>query len=406
MVDDQAFTHDPPYPKNYASEFLVLDHGDGVYLVDRSGTRYLDFGSGIAVNALGYGRDDLPEIVAAQMRKLIHVSNLYTTEPTLELASRLTEAGDFAAVHFGNSGTEATEAALKYARLYARRTKGPGHHRLVCFTGGFHGRSMGALAVTPTKKYQEPFEPLMPGVTVLPFNDVEALEASMDETVAGIIVEVVQGEGGLDVMTPAFAEALNRQRDAHDAILIDDEVQAGLGRTGRLFAHGLVGLRPDVVTSPKPLAAGLPLSATLTPEKTTRLLHVGEHGTTFGGGPVTCAAACHVWDTVTAPGFLDAVRQRSSVLEEELTSIADTHDSVVGLRGAGLLRGLALDIPEGLEADTMAKTLGEARSAGILVLKSGPNVLRVAPPLVITETEIREGGRMLRKVVEHLDSIL
>lgn len=406
MVDNQAFTHEPPYPKNYASEMLVLDHGEGVYLVDRVGTRYLDFGSGIAVNALGYGREDLPEIVAAQMRKLIHVSNLYTTEPTLELASRLTAAGDFAAVHFGNSGTEATEAALKYARLYALRTKGPGHHRFICFAGGFHGRSMGALAVTATKKYQEPFEPLMPGVTVLPYNDETALEAAMDDTVAGIIVEVVQGEGGLEVMTPAFAEALNRQRDAHDVILIDDEVQAGLGRTGHLFAHELVGLRPDVVTLSKPLAAGLPLSATLIPQKINSLLHVGEHGTTFGGGPVTCAAACHVWDTVTAPGFLEAVRQRSSVLEEELAAIADAYESVTGLRGAGMLRGLALDIPEGLEADTMAKTLAEARNAGILVLKSGANVLRVAPPLVTTEAEIREGGAILRKVVEHLDSVL
>jgi acetylornithine/N-succinyldiaminopimelate aminotransferase len=224
--------------------------------------------------------------------------------------------------------------------------------------------------------------------------------------VAGIIVEVVQGEGGLDVMTPEFAAALNRQRDTHDAILIDDEVQAGLGRTGHLFAHELVGLRPDVVTLSKPLAAGLPLSATLIPEKINRLLHVGEHGTTFGGGPVTCAAACHVWDTVTAPGFLETVRQRSSVLEGELTAIADKYDSVTGVRGAGMLRGLALDIPEGLEADTMSKTIAEARNAGILVLKSGQNVLRVAPPLAISEAEIRDGGGILRKVVEHLDSIL
>jgi acetylornithine/N-succinyldiaminopimelate aminotransferase len=246
----------------------------------------------------------------------------------------------------------------------------------------------------------------MPGVTVLPYNDVDALEAAMDETVAGIIVEVVQGEGGLEVMTPAFADALNRLRDRYDAVLIDDEVQAGLGRTGRLFAHELVELRPDVVTLSKPLAAGLPLSATLIPAKVNDLLHVGEHGTTFGGGPVTCAAACHVWDTVTAPGFLEAVEQRSGVLEQELASIANAYDSVTGLRGAGMLRGLALDIPEGLEADTMSKTLAEARSAGLLVLKSGANVLRVAPPLVISEDEIREGTGILRKVVEHLDSIL
>ena len=258
-----GYAYDPPYPKNYATELLVIEEGDGVYLKDSAGRTYLDFGSGIAVNALGYGREDIAEIVSRQMKKLVHMSNLYATRPALELAEKIVAGGNFAAVHFGNSGTEANEAALKYARLYAYRKKGPEHHKLLAFKGAFHGRTMGALSCTPTAAYRDPFEPLVPGCEFAPFNDSKALEETLDGSFAAVIVEVVQGEGGLAVMTEDFAKALNTLCAKHDVILIADEVQTGLGRTGSFYASEGVGLSPDIITLAKPLAGGLPLSATL-----------------------------------------------------------------------------------------------------------------------------------------------
>ena len=306
-IAEQAFVEQVPFPKNYSSRMLVLVKGKGVHLEDRAGNRYIDFASGIAVNALGHGREDLARAAYDQMMRLAHVSNLYATEPAIELAERLVASGPFQAVHFGNSGTEANEAALKYARLYSLRTKGEGNHRILCFTNAFHGRTLGALACTPTAKYQDPFKPLMPGVEVAPYNDVAKLEAVLDRSFAAVIVEVVQGEGGLDAMSPEFVKALNRLCRKHDVVLIADEVQTGLGRTGTLYASSGAGLEPDIITLAKPLAGGLPLSATLIPARVNEQVHVGEHGTTFGGGPVTTAVALKVWDIVSNPDFLAGV---------------------------------------------------------------------------------------------------
>lgn len=259
MIDiTKANAKDLPFPRNYASKMLVLERGEGVYLYDVDGKKYVDFGSGIAVNALGHGREKLAEIAAEQMKKLIHVSNLYTTEASLELGHKLIGTGGFDAVHLGNSGSEANEAALKYARLYSKRTKGEGHHKILSFRNGFHGRTLGALAVTPTPKYQEPFGPLMEGCVALPYNDVAALEETLDDTFAAVMVEPVQGEGGLEVMTKEFAEALNRLCAEKDVILIADEVQTGLGRTGEFYASAALGLKPDIITLAKPLAGGSP----------------------------------------------------------------------------------------------------------------------------------------------------
>ena len=239
---EQAFVEGVPFPKNYSSRFLMLTRGEGVRVEDRAGNRYLDFGAGIAVNALGYGREDLARAAYEQMLKLVHVSNLYATEPATELAAELVASGPFAAVHFGNSGTEANEAALKYARLYAHRTRGEGHHKILCFEGAFHGRTLGALSCTPSAKYQDPFRPLLPGVEVLPFNDPATLEETLDDSFAAVIVEVVQGEGGLACMSPEFSGALVRTCRRNDVILIADEVQTGLSRTGTLYAAAFSGL--------------------------------------------------------------------------------------------------------------------------------------------------------------------
>jgi len=372
------------------------------------GNRYLDFGSGIAVNALGYGREDIARVAADQMRKIVHTSNLFTTEPTLTLASKLIASGPFQAVHFGNSGTEANETALKYARLYAKRKRGEGHHALLTFSHAFHGRTLGALSVTPTEAYREPFEPLLPGVEVCPYNDVEALKKTVDERFSGIIVEVVQGEGGLEVMSREFAQALNELRDAFDLVLIADEVQTGLGRTGYLYASEAVGLKPDIITLAKPLAGGLPLSATLIPEKINSLLKVGDHGTTFGGGPVTTAVASYLWDTVSNPDFHKEVREKGEFLEAELESLRKEWSSgallLSRVRGLGLLRGLEVEVEKGDMGEWMKKILQAARKEGVLVLRSGKNVIRIAPPLVISREEIREGIEKLRRALQSVAS--
>jgi acetylornithine/N-succinyldiaminopimelate aminotransferase len=395
-IAEQAFAEGLAFPKNYSSKFLVLQRGEGVYVEDRAGNRYLDFGAGIAVNALGYGREDLARVAYEQMTKLIHVSNLYATEPAMELASELAGSGDFAAVHFGNSGAEANEAAIKYARLYSLRTRGEGHHRVLCFRNGFHGRTLGALSVTPTPKYQEPFAPLLPGVEVLPFNDAAGVETTLDSTFAAAIVEPVQGEGGLDVVSPKFARALNATCRKHDVVLIADEVQTGLGRTGSLYASTSVGLEPDIVTLSKPLAGGLPLSATLIPARINDLLHVGEHGTTFGGGPVTCAVALAVWKQITGAGFLEGVAGKGEYLGKRLEELAAKYPGLGAIKGLGLLRGVVAEKPDG------AAILDKAREEGLLLLRSGVNVLRLAPPLVISEQEIGKGIDILDSVIGKL----
>ena len=393
MKIKDAIVTDHPFPNAFSPEMLLLDHGSGCRLTDAAGKSYLDLGAGIAVNALGYGRDDLADVVAVQMRKLVHVSNLYATGPALELASKL--IGDrFAAVQYMNSGAEANESALKFTRMYAHRgTENVERHKILAFDGGFHGRTYGALACTATPKYQEPFRPMLAGVEIAPYNDIEALHARLDGTFAGVIVEVVQGEGGLGTMTPEFAEALNVCRSEHDLILIADEVQTGLGRCGHLFASDSVGLKPDIITLAHPLAGGRPLSAVLLPAEVNDRLHFGEHGTTFGGGPVTCALASHVFDILTDPDFLANVRERGEQLRQGLESLREAYDlgSVVG---AGLLRGVHVPGNAGDQPKIQALTTA-LRATGVLVLRSGEDVMRIAPPLVISDEEISEGFRMI-----------
>ena len=399
-----SFIRNPPFPRNYASELLQLERGQGVELQDAAGNTYLDLGAGIAVNALGYGRDDLAEIAARQMRKLIHVSNLYAHAPALELADLLIEVtrervGDFVAVQFGNSGAEANEAALKYARLYAHRTRGPGHHKILSMSNAFHGRTMGALSATPNRKYSEPFEPLIPDMPTSEFNDSGQLEALLSDRFAGVIVEVVQGEGGLRTMTPQFAAKLNELCAEYDIMLIADEVQTGLARTGPLFGCELVGLKPDIVTFSKPLAGGLPLSATMVPEKLNALLHPGDHGTTFGGGPVTTSVAAHVVRTIAEPSFLEQVAERSAELTRLLDEIVASSDEVTERRGIGLLQGLAIQAED--PSARVGQIMEACREEGVLLLRSSSDVVRIAPPLVIESRDLVRGIGILRGVLKH-----
>jgi len=414
MSKDTALIKEHPLPNCFSPELLMISRGEGVWLEDASGRRYLDFTGGIAVNALGYGREDLAEIAGRQMKRLIHISNLYITEPALELANKMLAqglgegGGDFQSVQFLNSGSEANETALKYARLYAYRKKGEGHHKLLSFSGSFHGRTMGALSVTPNAKYQAPFLPLVPGVEVGEYNDVDFLQKTLDGTFAGVIVEVIQGEGGLAGMSREFASALNRLCRKHEVILIADEVQTGLSRTGSFYASSGIGLEPDMITLAKPLAAGLPLSAVLIPKKINSLLHVGDHGTTFGGGPVTTAVASKVWDILSNPQFIAQVRDRGDYLAGKLAELTEKYTFLGGVRGRGLLLGVEV-LQERLArgSDTtaiMPGLLNALREEGLLILRSGANILRIAPPLIIEPEQIDTGVAIMARVLDKIAS--
>ena len=393
-----AYVENPPFPKQYAPRFLNLTKGKGCHLFDSEGKRYLDFGAGIAVNALGHGRKEIARIASKQMRKLIHVSNLYTTSPAVILAEKLVRLGDFAAVHFGNSGSEANETAIKFARMYGKRANDSKENRnkLLCFDNAFHGRTMGALSLTPSEKYQTPFEPLVPGVHVAPLNDVDSLRILDSGEFCGVIVEPVQGEGGLRKLTKGFSTALNESCRKNDVLLIADEVQTGIGRCGFALASQSVGLSPDIVTLAKPLGGGLPISATLLPTKVNDLIHIGEHGTTFGGGPVATSVARYVVDTILDPDFLKRIRDTSEYLQSKLTALLTKYDDLEELRGLGMLVGLVVSERR---AELIPNILSEAEERGLLILRSGSNVIRIAPPLVMQTGEIDRGTSILEAVL-------
>ncbi len=412
MESVKGIVKDIPLANNYGPEFLVIERGEGSWLWDVEGKRYLDFTAGIAVNALGYGRKDLAKAAYEQMLKIIHTSNLYTTSPVIELAERLIKTGSFlendgfVALHFSNSGSEANETALKYARLYSLREKGKGHDKILAFSNAFHGRTLGALSCTPKAKYQEPFKPLIPGVEVCGYNDTDALSKMLNEEFAAVIVEVVQGEGGLDVMSKEFADALNALCKKYNVILIADEVQTGLSRTGSFYASQGVGLKPDIVTLAKPLAGGLPLSATLIPEKINTLIHVGEHGSTFGGGPVTAAVALRVLEVLSEESFIAEVAEKGDYFAKLLEGLTNRHSSLGALKGKGLLRGveyLGGESDGGGKSPDLSKVISLAREKGLLILRSGTNVLRFTPPLTISKDELERGIAILDEVMGELE---
>jgi len=411
-----AFVSHPPFTRNYADSFLLFEKGKGVWLWDHLGKKYLDFGSGIAVNSFGHGRADFAKIVARQMKTLAHTSNLFTTEPTLGLARRLTGSSPlpadqpykdaspshyFAGVHLGNSGSEANETALKYARIHAKRKAKPNGFKVLAFKNSFHGRTMGALSATWTEKYRTPSEPLVPGFEFIEFNDVDTLRKVLTSDFCAVIVEPVQGEGGLNPVTPAFAAALNERCRTLDITLIADEVQCGMGRTGTFFASEQLGLEPDIITLAKPLAGGLPASATLVRKAVADSIHPGDHGGTFGGNPVACALGCHIFDFVNTPAFLNNVRELSRHFRDGLTELKTRYPFLGNLKGLGMLVGLEINEPGTLgpgSSDTIARLLDVARDNGLIVLRSGTNILRLAPPLTMNTREAEKGLVLLDKV--------
>ena len=363
----------------YTRPPMVLTHGKGMTLFDSEGASYTDWVSGIAVNALGYADPEVTAVIQSQAEKLVHVSNLYHTEAHVELARALCEKSFAERVFFCNSGAEAIEAAIKFARKFARVKHGEGKTGVVTFNGSFHGRTMGALAVTARKKYQKPFEPLMPGVAIADFNDLKSAAANIGSETCAVIVEPVQGEGGVHPATDEFLAGLRELCDGHDALLIFDEVQSGLGRTGTLWAHEPSGVTPDMMALAKPLAGGLPIGATLVTEEVAAIMEPGDHGSTFAAGPLVTAVASVVFERVSQPDFLAHVREVGNYLLEELGTLESAHIGEV--RGRGLLLGMELDV----EANAI---IDAGYERGLIMVNAGPQVLRFVPPLIVTNDDV------------------
>ncbi len=370
---------------------VVFEKGDGVYLYDVEGRKYLDFAAGIAVNALGYNHPSFTRALQEQSQKLIHISNLYYNVPMIEAGSRILGISGMDKVFFTNSGTEAIEGALKAAKKYASSRDGRAGHSIIAMNHSFHGRSVGALSVTGTPTYREPFEPLMSGVKFADFNDFDSVIALMDDSVCAIIVEPIQGEGGIYPASPEFLQNLRKLCDEKDILLIFDEIQCGMGRTGYYFAWQEYGVKPDIMTCAKALGCGFPVGAFLLNAKAaSSSLVPGDHGSTYGGNPLACAAVSQVIDIFEQENLTGHVRELTPYLEEQLDKLAESFPFIKARRGKGFMQGLVLeDIPVG-------QIISRALENQLLVISAGGNVLRLVPPLVIEKEQIDEMAEKLR----------
>lgn len=375
---------------------FVLARGEGVRVYDADGKGYTDWVAGIAVNALGYGDKELMDVVARQMNTgLIHVSGLYHTQAMVELAELLCSISFADKAYFCNSGAEANEGALKFARKLAYVNEKPNKTKVVSFTQAFHGRTMGALAVTPTDKYQAPFKPMVPGSVVGEFNSVESARTVIDEDTVAVIVEPIQGEGGINVATAEFLQALRRLCDENEAVLIFDEIQCGLGRTGELWAHSFAGVSPDIMTLAKPLAGGLPIGAILTADEVAGAMSPGDHGSTFSGGAVVMRAAEAVVNRVMSQGFMEHVKDVGDYLLERLSEINSPR--IQDVRGRGLMAGIELDVAP-------AGVVQAGYENGLLLVSSGTNVIRFVPPLIVEKEHVDELIEKLVLILEGIDA--
>jgi acetylornithine/N-succinyldiaminopimelate aminotransferase len=376
---------------NYARQPVNFVRGEGCELIDDQGRRYLDAFSGVAVSILGHNHPAIVEAVCDQVRTVVHVSNHYEISSQERLAQRLVDLSFPGKVLFGNSGTEAVEAALKLARARSNLRHGGTKPVAVAFENGFHGRTVGALSITSTPAYREPFEPLLP-TRFLPFGDPEAATEGITDDVAAVFVEVVQGEGGLDTAPPGFLAHLRELCDRAGALLVVDEIQTGLARTGTFFAYQHDGVVPDIITLAKGLGGGVPIGAIVASDEVAGLFSPGRHGSTFGGNPLACAAANAVLDVVSGPGFVDHVNEVATQLEKGLASLFPGKPVL----GRGLLRGARPDQP-------IADVVTACRDHGLVVGPAGQNTVRIAPPLVITSSEI---DRLLDSLGAAINSLL
>lgn len=376
---------------------VVFDHGKGVYLYDTNGKEYLDFAAGIAVNSLGYGDEAYTTALKNQADKLLHISNLYYSAPTADAATKLLKVSQMDRVFFTNSGTEAIEGALKAARKYSFSKYGADRYEIIAMNHSFHGRSMGAVSVTGNAHYREPFEPLIGGVKFADFNDLESVKAAVTDKTCAILMETVQGEGGIYPATPEFINGVKALCVEKDILLILDEIQCGMGRTGEMFAWQGYGVKPDILTSAKALGCGVPVGAFLMTEQVAeKSLAPGDHGTTYGGNPFVGAAVSAVLDIYAEKNILAHVQEVSTYLEEKLDALVEKYDCLTARRGKGLMQGVVTTLKPGT-------VCGKALENGLVIISAGSDVLRIVPPLVIEKKHVDE---MISKLEATISEII
>jgi acetylornithine/N-succinyldiaminopimelate aminotransferase len=380
----------------FARVDLAFERGDGAWLTTTDGERYLDFTCGVAVNALGHGHPHLVKALTEQAQKVWHVSNLYRIPEGEKLAARLCEASFADTVFFCNSGAEAMECAIKMARKYHAVSGKPERYRIITFEGAFHGRTLATLAAGGQKKYLDGFGPVVDGFDQLPHGDLDAVKRAITPATGAIIIEAIQGEGGVRVTPLPFLKALRELCDQHGMLLIFDEVQTGMGRTGELFAYQRTGVTPDIMSLAKALGGGFPVGACLATAEAGKGMTAGTHGSTFGGNPLAMAAGNAVMDVMLEPGFFDKVKRSSILLKQKLAEIKDRYSSVISeVRGEGLLVGLRAVVPAGELVD-------ELRAEKMITVAAGDNVVRLLPPLIISEEDIAEGVARLERACARL----
>ena len=369
---------------------LVLDHGEGVHLYDTDGNAYLDFAAGIAVCALGYSNEHHKEALKAQVDKLLHTSNLYYNAPVIEAADKVLKASKMDRIFFTNSGTEAIEGAIKAAKKYAFTRDGHSGHEIIAMNHSFHGRSVGALSVTGNPHYQEAFKPLMGGVKFADYNDLDSVKAQITDKTCAIIMETVQGEGGIYPAEREFLEGVRALCDEKDIILILDEIQCGMGRTGYYFAWQAYGVQPDIMTCAKALGCGVPVGAFVLNKKVAQAsLKPGDHGTTYGGNPFACAAVSKVFDIYERDMILTHVQELTPYLEKKLDELVAKHECAAARRGMGFMQGIVI------QGRPVGEVVKKALEKKLLVISAGSDVLRIVPPLVITKADIDEMAEIL-----------
>lgn len=361
---------------------IVFTKGEDVYLYDSNGEKYLDMGAGIAVSALGYSNEEYKQGLKDQIDKLIHTSNLYFNEPSIKAAEYITEASGLDKVFFTNSGTEAIEGAIKLARKYAYLKNKESKGEIIAMNHSFHGRSMGALSVTGTKHYREPFEPLIGGVSFAQYNDLESVKALVTQDTCAIILETLQGEGGIHPASKEFITGVRKLCDDSGILMILDEIQCGMGRTGKMFTYQHYGIMPDILTTAKALGCGVPVGAFVAKADVAEAMCPGDHGTTYGGNPLATAAACKVFEIFKKEHILERVNKTAPYLTEKLNVLKERHKDVIkDVRGMGLMQGMELTVPAG---DIVAKALEKH----LILISAGSNIIRFVPPLIIEKEHI------------------
>ena len=379
---------------------VTFERGEGAYLYDTDGRRYLDFGSGVAVTQLGHAHPHLVGVLKAQAERLWHCSNLYGIEPQQQLADRLVEHSFADTVFFCNSGAEALECAIKMARRFQHQRGQPERHKIITFDGAFHGRTMATISAGAQAKYLEGFEPALPGFEAVQAGDLAALTSAIDDRTAAILIEPVQGEGGIREIDDAFLLDLRRIADEKDLLLIFDEVQSGMGRTGKLFAYEWSGAKPDIMTLAKGLGGGFPIGACLATSRVASGMTAGTHGSTFGGNPLACAVGNGVLDILLEDGFFERVNEASELLRSELDRLAAAYPAhILEVRGKGLMLGLRF-----ADHHVNAELVGKLIEQGLLTIPAGDNVVRLLPPLIIGRAEIEEAVATLEEHLETLSS--